>query len=470
MSHKPSPGILAMGVAVPRLRVAGSEYPQAWGHYAARGVEEKAVPAFDEDAVTLAAEAALKAVEASGIDPAEIGLVAFATSGADPGAAVVAEVVGARFARLLDVTGRMTAGLAALVAGFDSSEAVRNHTLVVAADVPRAAPGDAAEHPEGAGAAAFLIGPGGHVALHAAGAAAKHEPADRVMDGRGFFRSPEVGADRDALLAQASSTIPAQAVRPDFVLRFPGDLAVPGPDGKPLEGVRAQPDLRKRMGEAGAAQPLLLLAQALNDAAPGTEGLLVGATASTAQVLRLGVLRKPQGTGDVLGALAVAPKRISLLRAMQERGHFAFETGIPEEPMGAYVSLPAFAETLPARLRLLADRCAGCGSLQYPPRPACAECGGREFAPERLSGRGTVYACTIIGRGGAPSEFALQQALTGEYGVAVVELAEGPRVAAQIADLDPAALKIGAPLQAVVRRLYRQQGVTRYGVKFRVLA
>jgi uncharacterized OB-fold protein len=79
---------------------------------------------------------------------------------------------------------------------------------------------------------------------------------------------------------------------------------------------------------------------------------------------------------------------------------------------------------------------------------------------------GKVYASTSIGRGAAPGEFAEQQNLTGEYGVAVVELDDGARLTVQLTDIEGGKPKIGTPVRAVFRRLYTQEGVTRYGRKF----
>ncbi len=134
--------------------------------------------------------------------------------------------------------------------------------------------------------------------------------------------------------------------------------------------------------------------------------------------------------------------------------------------MSSYISLPMFGASLGQRLRLEAARCRGCDTLIYPQRPQCPGCGGTDFAVEALSGEGRLYTFTVIARGGAPAEFDDQQTMTGTIVVGVVELREGPRIIAQIADADPDSLAIGTPLRAEVRRLYDQEGVVRYGTKF----
>ncbi len=40
-------------------------------------------------------------------------------------------------------------------------------------------------------------------------------------------------------------------------------------------------------------------------------------------------------------------------------------------------------------------RCADCRYLVHPPAPVCPKCLGRALAPDRVSGRGTVFSCTV---------------------------------------------------------------------------
>lgn len=134
--------------------------------------------------------------------------------------------------------------------------------------------------------------------------------------------------------------------------------------------------------------------------------------------------------------------------------------------MTSYVSLPLYGASIGERLRLEAGRCSDCGTLAYPQRPVCLHCGGRDFALERLAGKGRIHTFTVLAPGGAPAEFDAQQTMTGALAVAVIDLAEGVRLTAQIADAPAESLRIGLPVRAVVRRLYEQEGEIRYGTKF----
>lgn len=115
---------------------------------------------------------------------------------------------------------------------------------------------------------------------------------------------------------------------------------------------------------------------------------------------------------------------------------------------------------------MTAGKCRACGHLAYPQRQVCTHCGDRAFDLVPLSGNGTLYTYTVIARGGAPAEFDRQQTMTGVIPIGIVELEEGPRVVGQIAIANIEALEIGMPVRAVVRRLYDQEGIIRYGTKF----
>jgi hydroxymethylglutaryl-CoA synthase len=84
-----------------------------------------------------------------------------------------------------------------------------------------------------------------------------------------------------------------------------------------------------------------------------------------------------------------------------------------------------------------------------------------------------VEAVTVISQGGAPPEFVEQQARTGDYTVAIVAI-DGPdgdtaSIPAQVVETDPGSLEIGDRVAFTVRRIYVQEDVIRYGMKFRPL-
>ena len=93
------------------------------------------------------------------------------------------------------------------------------------------------------------------------------------------------------------------------------------------------------------------------------------------------------------------------------------------------------------RLRFL--RCRSCGYYLHPPVPRCPECGGRDVAPEAVSGRGEVYSFTVNHQswdGG-----------TEPYAIVLVELEEqtGLRLTSNLLGVDLDAIEIGLPVQVV---------------------
>ncbi|KAB1190555.1 hypothetical protein GJR96_16455 [Haloferax sp. MBLA0076] len=134
--------------------------------------------------------------------------------------------------------------------------------------------------------------------------------------------------------------------------------------------------------------------------------------------------------------------------------------------MGAHISIPMYERTVGQRLAFEGERCAECGTIAFPPKGACPDCRNTEFETVDLSGDGTIYSYTVLSPGGAPPEFAGQARAEGRYVVAIVELDEGPRITAQVTDVDPESVDIGMPVTGQIRRIYEEEGVVRYGFKF----
>ncbi len=94
--------------------------------------------------------------------------------------------------------------------------------------------------------------------------------------------------------------------------------------------------------------------------------------------------------------------------------------------------------------RLVVQQCRQCGNLQHYPRPFCVRCLATDLDWRECSGRGTVYAFTVV-RQAASAAFAPDV----PYVLATVELEEGPRLATNIVGCPPEAVRVGMPVQAV---------------------
>src|SRR5512136_484040 len=133
----------------------------------------------------------------------------------------------------------------------------------------------------------------------------------------------------------------------------------------------------------------------------------------------------------------------------------------------AHVSVPMYWRTIPQRYKMVGQKCKKCGHVNFPPKGVCRYCSASsDFEEIKLSGLGKIHTFVLISAGGAPPEFADQEKAGGQYPVAIVELAEGPKVIGQVADVDPKEVKIGMSVTTELRRIYSEEGVIRYGFKF----
>ena len=116
------------------------------------------------------------------------------------------------------------------------------------------------------------------------------------------------------------------------------------------------------------------------------------------------------------------------------------------------------------RYRLEGTVCKNCGAKFFPPRDVCAECRSTEMQAHEFDGHGELYSFTTIYQ--APMGFESQV----PYSVGMVKLDEGPMIEAQLADTNPADLKIGQRVEMVTRKLreYGDNGLIVYGYKFRI--
>lgn len=361
-------GVAAIGFYLPRYAITPAEYRKSIGRFAARGIEEKAVPGFDEDEITMAVAAGERALEAAGARAVD--QIVFASSGTLAGARIVADALGVSPDKARDVVGTTDAGETVLAGAIDAASKAGTSTLVVVSDAPRADPNAAEEHAGGAAAVAVLV------------------------TGKG--------------------TVPWTR----------GD---------------AKPTSLRRIGDVGAVSVFV--------------SFLESAAGS-----------KVKGAADLANALE-GRVRVSYETYVALRRYRPGPAGT-EYSQGAYVSMPAYLAEAKARYRLVGEECAKCGRLHFPPRESCLSCGAQLWNDRPLKRTGTVYAYTIIGKGAAPSEFLEQQLATGDYATAVVELDDGPRITAMLADVDVQKVKIGMRVRMVFRRLYAQEGTTRYGFKF----
>jgi uncharacterized OB-fold protein len=115
------------------------------------------------------------------------------------------------------------------------------------------------------------------------------------------------------------------------------------------------------------------------------------------------------------------------------------------------------------RYRLLGGRCEECGAHVFPAKEFCPQCKSELVQPYAFSGEGEIFSHSLMYQ--APHGF--EQDVP--YTVALVKLAEGPLVTAQLTDMDAGEAQIGMKVELVTRVLTEdgEAGAIEYGYKFR---
>jgi uncharacterized protein len=103
--------------------------------------------------------------------------------------------------------------------------------------------------------------------------------------------------------------------------------------------------------------------------------------------------------------------------------------------------------------------CGACGHRQLPGGPCCRECLSRDLTWERAGGRGIVHSYTVVHRALHPA-FAAQV----PYVLADIQLEEGPVMTSNVTDVDPAAVRIGMPVEV----WFDEQDRDAFGTAFRL--
>lgn len=93
--------------------------------------------------------------------------------------------------------------------------------------------------------------------------------------------------------------------------------------------------------------------------------------------------------------------------------------------------------------RLLVQHCAACDRIWHPPLPCCPHCRSGDIGWREMSGDGTVYSYTVVTH---PTHFEFADRIP--YVVAIVELAEGPRLVTGITGCAPDQVRVGMAVRA----------------------
>jgi 3-hydroxy-3-methylglutaryl CoA synthase/uncharacterized OB-fold protein len=460
-------GIRSIATYFPRRRLDRRLIGEAWGTRPPAGT--RAVAGIDEDALTMATDAALACLE-GGEDGLDALYFASTTSPylEKQAASLVATAVDLpRAIAVADFGGSVRAGLAALRAALDGVRAGSLHAaLVTAADARLAAPESELEALFGDGAAAAVVGRDGVVAevLAAASVAEEFTYLWRTDEQRCVQATePRFGATygyaRDVADAVGAALRRAD-VPPSRVAR--ACLAAPDARAAADAARRAGLDPARQLeaslvaeaGVLGAPEPLVLLARTLETATPG-DVLVAAAWGEGADAV---VLRatdrlpsaRPRPLAERLARPLPVPSYARFLRA---------RAVLPPEPMGEAVTSITEWKELKQDVRLYGSRCEACGLVQYPQARVCLGCGARDrMADHKLRRRGTVFTFTIDHLAQVPEH---------PLPMVVVDLEGGGRLYLQTTDAAEGEVKVGTPVALTFRRLHEGGGNRNYFWKAR---
>ena len=109
--------------------------------------------------------------------------------------------------------------------------------------------------------------------------------------------------------------------------------------------------------------------------------------------------------------------------------------------------------------RLVMQKCAQCGTVNFHPKPWCIECGSRDLVWTEMKPEGTVYSVTIS-RMVAMNYKGWQDELPVLF--CLVDLDDGARMYAQVTDCSPEDIHIGMRVKAYFEAISEEAGIPKF--------
>lgn len=449
-------GIVAYGAYVPWLRLERKHIAGSWGIPGAPG--EIAVGNFDEDTVTMAVEAGRDCLLD---EPAGVGGLYFASTSAPYREKACSTLVAAVLdlaagAVTADFGNSLSAGMGAMVAAAGAvNDGIAASILVTASECRVPEPKTADEQTLGDGAGAVLVG-GDNVIAEIKGIYSQYDEilgswrnADdrRVREGNSrFYASKGYAPGMAAALKGASEKFGVTADDlSKIVFAAPDFRSHQGISKmmklKPEEG-KAQDALFAFVGGCGCAQPLMMLASALEEAKPKDLILLAGA-GDAYTVLLL----------EVTDAITSLPARRGV------KGHLA-----SKKNMDSYAKFLAFkkllelepAENISSSIQMWRDRkavyplygkkCNSCDTVYFPPKRVCPDCRAYDDNVDiKLKKKGKLF--NFIDDNLYPSE-------DPPTTLTISDLDGGGRIFLQMTDREVGEVEIDMDVELVFRKIH----------------
>jgi hydroxymethylglutaryl-CoA synthase len=470
-------GIVSWGVYLPYWRLERRAIGAAFGTAAGRGT--RAVASYDEDTTSMGVEAGRRALGVPGSPapqrlyfstPAPAYLDKTNATTVHAGLGLVPEC-GA-----YDLGGSVRSSWATMQLG--ALAGAEAPSLAVLADLRTGLPGSQDETQGGDGAVAFLFGPTGGVTERLGQASTTDEFLERWrVPGETGSRQWEDRFGEEALIPLARAAFDAALERAGVRAEHVDHLIVSGLHARTVASLRTSlgvaadrvaPDHTAQVGNLGAAQGGLALADVLERATPGQVVAMVavadGADAvilrTTEALVATQAARTGAGIRPVSELVGDGRSDLSYPIFLSWRGMLHREP--PRRPDPERPDAPASRRSEGWKFGFNASRCQVCGFLHLPPTRICLSCQSvDQMVPERMADvRGTVATYTID-----RLAFSLSPPMVG----AVIDFDGGGRYRGEMTDVDPDAVSVGTRVEMTFRRLYTAEGVHNYFWKARPL-
>ena len=468
---QPSVGITGFGAYLPRLRLQRKAMAtaNAWFNPSimGQGKGERTMANWDEDAVTMAVEAARDALP-GGVDPIQsrrkVDALFFASTtmpfadrqnaGIIAGALSLSEDI-----HTSDVTGSQRAGLSALIAGLEKAKAgAAKNVLVVSGDRRKARAGSTQEFQFGDGAAAMLVG-SENVAARFLGS--HSVSVDFVDHFRGESEEFDYGWEERWIRDEGYSKIVPRAVKglleksgvagtaiDHFILpcQFAKlDQQLAAKSG--VDASKVRDNLAANVGECGAAHALLMFAHVLEEAKPGQK-ILVAAFGQGCDALLFEVteaIAKVRPHRGVKGFLARRKEEANYMKWLAFNGLVEMEKGMRAEKDNK-TALTVTYRKRDMLFGLIGGKCEKCGTAQFPRTRICVNpnCRGvdmqKPFSFADLKGKILSWSADYLTYSQDPPS---------HYGMVTFE--EGGRFLSDITDVDVGTIDSGTEVRMVFR-------------------
>ena len=385
-------GICSYGGYVPRYRLNRKKIFEAMGWMnpgtIANSKGEKSVASFDEDSITMAAAAGIDCL--NGLDRSRIQGIYLASTTLpykerlNAGILAGALALDEKTTRSADFSGSLKAGTTAILSALESVESRRvKDIMVCSSDCRLGKPGSSQEMIFGDAAAAFLFGDEDVIAEFKGGCSSTYDFVDH-------YRGENAKYDRqwedrwirdmgyDVLIPEIVKSLleKTQLKIEDFSkVIYPCHYNSARKKLNKVLGITPEMDqnsLLAEIGDVGAAQPLIMLANALEEAKPGDKLMLIG-FGSGCDALYFEVtenINKKRSMKGISGYLNEKANLDKYAKYLVWRDILPGDLGLRAE-VDLWTRWSLNWRKRKAILSLTGSKCTHCGTVQYPPQTVC---------------------------------------------------------------------------------------------------